>query len=140
MTTFNGTDAVNSGIYLNTKTFAVEMMDQAGTLAGTEFDTYRRIPMIVMLATAPLLGLLFVMFLPLVGFAMMFKLMGTKFAALVADASAEAVRVLQPSWAPALAFLTRNKPAKPAAPATTEPDAWKADVEKKLEENDRHTQ
>ena len=67
------------------------------------------------------------------GFAMALHLIGTKTLHLVSDAATEGVRVLRPSWAPALAFLSRSKPAKPAdTPAAAAPDAWKDDVEKKL--------
>jgi len=139
MTTYTGRQAVTNGIYLNTKTFSLATMDQPGTLPGTELDTYRRIPMIVMLAAAPLLGLAFVMFLPLIGFGMVLHLVGTKMMHLVTDAATQGVRVLRPSWAPAFAFLTRTKPAKPAVnekAVTGEPDAWTKDVEQQLNQDD----
>ena len=142
MTTYTGTQTVEQGIYLNTKTYAIEMMDKAGTLAGAELDTYRRIPMIVMLAAAPLLGLAFVMFLPLVGFAMMLRLIGTKVAHLMTAVAADGVRVLRPSSAPALPLFTRSKPVVPPTaagnPAAENPtDAWEEKVEKKLGNDDR---
>lgn len=145
MTTYTGRQTVQAGIYLNTKTYAIETLSQFGELPGTEFETYRRIPMIVMLAAAPLLGLAFVMFLPLIGFAMMLRLVGTKVAQMVTNVAADGVRVLRPSWAPALAFLTRSKPAKPEViaenPAAENPtDAWQENVEKKLNhDNDRES-
>ncbi len=133
MTTYTGTQQVESGLYLNMTNYTMATMNTAGNLPGAEFETYRRIPMIVMLAAAPLLGLAFVMFLPFIGFAMALHLIGTKTLHLVSDAATEGVRVLRPSWAPALAFLSRSKPAKPAdTPAAAAPDAWKDDVEKKL--------
>ena len=104
---------------------------------GTELETYRRIPMILMLAAAPILGLAYVMFLPLIGFVMVLHLLGTKAYALAGEAATEGVRVLRPSWAPALAFLTRSKPAAPTDPAAEKPeDAWKANVEKKLDDTE----
>ena len=142
MTTYTGTQTVKAGIYLNTKTYAIETLNQFGALPGTDLDTYRHIPMIAMLAAAPLLGLAFVMFLPLIGFAMVLHLVGTKLFHMVGDAATEGVRVMRPSWAPAFAFLTRSKPAKPTAtaenPAAENPtDAWQQDVEKKLSDDDR---
>lgn len=133
MTTYTGTQTVESGLYLNTKNFAVTMMEKPGTLAGTELDTFRRVPMVVMLAVAPLLGLAYVMFLPFVGFVAMAHLVGTKTLQLAGEAATDGVRVLRPSWAPALAFLTRSKPATPKA---VEPraDEWKDAVEKKLDD------
>ena len=137
MTTYTGRQTVKAGIYLNTTTYSIETLNQAGELPGTDLDTYRHIPMLAMLAAAPLLGLAFVMFLPFIGFAMVLHLVGTKVYHLVADAMTEGVRVLRPSWAPAFAFLTRSKPAKTDAtaenPAAENPtDAWQENVEKKL--------
>lgn len=137
MTTYTGTQTVHNGFYLNTKTFTLTTLSEPGTLPGTELETYRRVPMAAMLVAAPVLGLAYVMFLPLVGFAMVLHLVGRKAFHVVADAAAEGVRVLRPSWAPALAFLTRSKPATPAKTETTEPDAWKDDVEKQLNDNDQ---
>ena len=139
MTTYTGRQQVESGLYLNLTNYSVATLDKAGELPGTELDTYRRIPMVVMLAAAPLLGLAFVMFLPLIGFGMMLHLVGTKVAHLVSGAATEGARVMRPSWAPALAFLTRSKPAKPTdaekAPAEAT-DTWKKDVEKTLDKKD----
>lgn len=135
MKTYTGTQTVETGLYLNTKNFAVTMMDKPGTLAGTAVDTYRRVPMLLMLAVAPLLGLAYVMFLPLIGFVAMAHLVGTKTLQLAGDAATDGVRVLRPSWAPALAFLTRSNPAKPETTGTTH-DEWKDEVAKKLDETD----
>lgn len=138
MTTYTGTQPVKNGIYLNTKTFAITMMDKIGPLPGTELDTFRRIPILLMVAVAPLLGLVYVMFLPLIGFAMVFYLLGTSLVHVLADAAASAVRVVQPSWEPALAFLSRSKPAKRDAVAGIPADEWSKSVEKKLDD-DTHT-
>lgn len=141
MTTYTGRQTVKAGIYLNTKTYSIETLNQFGELPGTDVDTYRHIPMLAMLAAAPLLGLAFVMFLPFIGFAMMLHLVGTKAYHLIAGAATKGVRVLRPSWAPAFAFLTRSKPAKteetaenPAAENPT--DEWQENVEKKLNNDD----
>lgn len=136
MTTYTGRQTVEAGIYLNTTTYSITTMDKGGTLPGDELENYRRVPMIVMLAAAPILGLAYVMFLPLVGFAMVLHLVGRKAGHAVTAAVAEGLRVVRPSWAPALAFLTRTKKTTPVAPTTTEPDAWTDDVEKKLNQDD----
>jgi hypothetical protein len=98
--------------------------------------------MLALLVSAPVLGLVYVMFLPFLGFAMVLHLVGTKVATLVGDAAAHGVRVLKPSWAPALSFLTRHTPAeKPEAPAglptdTNARDEWKENVETALRDDD----
>ena len=136
MKTYTGRQTVEAGIYLNTKTFAVQMLDKTGTLDGTELETYRRIPMLLMLAAAPVLGLAYVMFLPFIGFATVLHLVGTKTLQLAGEAATEGVRVLRPSWAPALAFLTRSKPAKPTPAADKPEDTWKENVEKQLNDDE----
>jgi len=87
MTTYTGRQTVNNGFYLNTKTLALTTIDQPGTLPGSELDTYRRIPMAAMLAAAPLLGLAFVIFLPLIGIVMALKVVGGKALRAIADAA-----------------------------------------------------
>lgn len=139
MTTYTGRQTVQNGLYLNTETYTITTMNAAGPLPGTELQKFVRVPMIMMLAAAPLLGLAFVMFLPLIGFAMVLHLLATKTYHLVTDAATEGVRVMRPSWAPALAFLSRNKVAKPTdaaeKPAT---DEWRENVEKKLSDDEHH--
>jgi hypothetical protein len=137
MTTYTGTQPVKKGIYLNTKTFAITTMDAIGPLPGTERDTYRRIPMLLMLAAAPLLGLAYVMFLPLIGFIAVLHLLATSLVRVLGNAAANAVRVARPSWAPALAFLSRSKPAKRDDAAGNPADKWSENVEKKLDSDRR---
>ena len=140
MTTYTGTQKVESGLYFNVKHLTITTMENEGTLPGTSDDRYRRVPMLLMLAAAPLLGLAYVIFLPLIGFGMVAYLLGHKAVQLATGTAAEAVRVLQPGWAPALAFLSRNKPAKvDQAAKDAEPDAWKEQVEKKLDETDHES-
>lgn len=136
MTTYTGTQNVEPGLYLNLKKFSVKSIDEAGPLPGTENDTYYRAPMLLVLATAPLLGLAFVIFLPFIGFAMVAYLLGDKAMQWGGNAATEAVRVVRPGWAPSRAFLGRSKPAKPTTATKAEPDAWQEDVEKKLNETD----
>jgi len=140
MTTYTGTQKVESGLYFNVKHLTITTMDNEGTLPGTSDDRYRRVPMLLMLAAAPLLGLAYVIFLPLIGFGMVAYLLGHKAVQLATGTATEAVRVLQPGWAPAFAFLSRNKPAKAdQAAKDAEPDAWKEQVEKQLDETDHES-
>ncbi len=137
MTTYTGKQNVEPGLYLNLKKFSVKNIEKRGALPGTEADTYRRVPLLLVLATAPLLGLVFVIFLPFIGFAAVLYLLGEKAMQLVGGAATDAVRVVKPGWAPRLAFLSRFKPAKSDKTADAAPDAWTKDVEKKLNDKDR---
>jgi hypothetical protein len=140
MATYTGKQTAEPGLYLRTTKFAIKQLNESGPLPGTERDTYYRVPTLLALVTAPLAGLAFVIFIPLIGIAMALWLLGDLALQAIGNAIASAVRVVRPSWAPSLAFLSRNKPAgqdKADAPA---PDAWEHDVEKKLDAADRHEQ
>jgi hypothetical protein len=133
MTTYTGKQNVEPGLYINLKKFSIKSIDERGPLPGSETDTYYRAPMLLVLATAPLLGLAFVIFLPFIGFAMVAYLIGDKGLQWAGNATTEAVRVVRPGWAPSLAFLSRHKPARDEQAAPAAPDAWKEAVEKKLD-------
>jgi hypothetical protein len=139
MTAYTGNQEVEPGLYLNLRTFTVANVEKAGPLPGTGDDRYRRVPMLLMLAAAPLMGLAYVVFLPFIGFVAVGYLLGGKamqFASTLAD---QFGRVRRPAWAPLVAFLSRSKPATTATPEDTAPesDAWKDTVEKALNETDR---
>lgn len=131
MTTYTGTQNAEAGLYYTVRPFKLTTMDQNGPLPGATDRIYHRVPMILMLALAPLLGLAFVIFLPFIGFAMVARIAGEKAVELAGQLATQGARVLQPAWAPARAFLTRAKAAKPDTVAPT-PDAWAEDVEQKL--------
>jgi len=134
MTTYTGTQIVAPGLYYATQPFKLTSVDERGALPGTEDRTYRRVPMLIMMVLAPLLGLAFVIFLPFIGFVMVARLAGEKAIELVGQLATQGARVLQPAWAPARAFLTRAKAAKPDTAPT--PDPWAEDVDRQLTDTD----
>lgn len=138
MTTYTGTQNVEAGLYYAVRPFKLTTMDQNGPLPGADDRTYHRVPMLLMLALAPLLGLAFVIFLPFIGFAMVARLAGEKAVELGGQLATQGARVLQPAWAPARAFLTRAKAAKPETVAPA-PDPWAKDVERQLADTDTDT-
>jgi len=132
MRTYTANQTVDPGLYFNLNRLQLKSVDDRGPLPGADTDVYRRVPMLVMLAFAPLLGLAFVIFLPFIGFAMVARLLAAKAAEAATGTATAAVRVLRPGWAPALAFFSRPKP-RPAREQKTPPaDAWAEDVERKL--------
>lgn len=65
-------EVANPGFYWNRKTWDLTTIE--GTpkaLPGEPGTTYLRVPAPLVLAVAPLMGALYVMFLPLIGFAML---------------------------------------------------------------------
>ena len=131
MTLYRGNQTVEPGLYLNLRQLSFESVDEPKALPGGDDATYRRVPMLALIAAAPFLGLAFVVFLPFIGFAMVSWLLAVKGMHLATNAAGAAVRVLRPNWEPSLAFFSRSKRTKKAA---TKPvgDAWVDDVEKKL--------
>ena len=143
MTRHQGTEQVEPGLYVNLRQLAFKPLSESGPLPGSQTDVYYRVPIVVMLLAAPLMGLAYVVFLPFIGFAMVAYLLGGKGLQLAGGAAREAARVLRPAWEPSLAFLSRSKPAKPTEPRglasnvqaeTT--DEWAESVERKLNETD----
>jgi hypothetical protein len=134
MKRFKGGETVDIGLYFNLRECAFKSVDEKGPLPGAEDDVYRRVPMLLLLLVGPVLGLVYVMFLPFVGIALVTWLLGVKAAHLVGSAARETVRVLTPGWEPSMAFLSRSKPAKPERAGT---DEWAEEMRKKLKDNDR---
>ncbi|MDH3523963.1 MAG: SRPBCC family protein [Acidobacteriota bacterium] len=65
---------VDPGVYFCLRRLAFLTVDERGPLGGSAGDVYRRVPAIAMLLVGPLLGLAFVIFLPLVGIVMVARL------------------------------------------------------------------
>jgi hypothetical protein len=139
MKRYYGNQAVDPGIYFCPKDFAFKSMDDSGRLPGTGDELYWRVPALAMLAVAPVIGLLYVIFLPLVGFVMLGAVVFEKLAAVAREGAARAVPLLRPAWQPARAFLARGKARKPeekAAAREPEADAWAETVREELEKEE----
>ncbi len=134
---YKGGEVVKAGFYWNLAEWEAKIVPaEGGPLAGTAETRYLRVPILVVLVLAPIMGLTYAMFLPFIGFAMVAYLLGGKVVEAASGVAAQAGRVRRPAWAPTLAFLSRSKPADTAKPYDTAPDAWTEDVEKKLNETD----
>jgi hypothetical protein len=135
MNTYQGNANVEAGIYCNRAAWKFESMEEAGRLPGTVADTYMRVPALALLVAGPILGLVYALFLPFIGFAMLGALIIRKLGHLVEETGAATARVMAPAWQPARAFLARRRTTKPAAaaavaPASTEP--WVAEAKDEL--------
>ncbi len=133
MKRYTGNQTVEPGIYLNVRQLSFEAKEVAGPLPGGHEDVYRRVPVVLLFALAPVIGLAFVVFLPLVAFATVGWAALVKVGELAAAVLRPAARAIRPGWEPALAFLSRSKPAKPEE---VKPDEWAADAEKKLDSSE----
>jgi hypothetical protein len=71
MATQTGGTAVKNGYYWNQGNWEFTMVpDDGGVLPGGPELKYRKVPLLLLLLAAPIIGGVFVMFLPFIGFAM----------------------------------------------------------------------
>ena len=77
MTTRKAGTTAKGGFYFNVKTWELTLHRKDGdTLPGGTTDLYVRIPTVALLVLGPAMGFLFVIFLPLIGFALTFRELG----------------------------------------------------------------
>lgn len=131
---YRGSEKVEPGLYFNARQLSFKSIDDEGPLPGGRDDVYRRVPTLALLVVGPLLGLVYVIFLPFIGFAMVAWLLGVKASHVAGGVARAAVRVLTPGWEPSMAFLSRTKPTKTTREAT---DEWAERVQNKLDRPDR---
>jgi hypothetical protein len=108
-------------------------MDGEARLPGNSQDRYFRVPTLALIVAGPVLGGVFVIFLPFIGFGMLAWVAGGKLVELGGRVTAASVSVLTPAWRPAMAFLSRGKVAKRV---TKREDTWAENVKKELEHPD----
>ena len=138
MTRYYGNENVEPGIYFSLEHLSFVSMDESGQLPGSAETVYRRVPAIALLVVGPLVGLAYVIFLPLIGFVMLGRVVAATAWALAQDAAHALVRVLEPAWQPARAFLSRGKRKEKGEKATEErTDEWAEEVREELDEEDR---
>lgn len=118
---------VKGGFYFNRdKLDLVAVSGREGTLPGQDGHRFIRIPALAMLLLAPLLGGLFVVFLPLIGFALVLQQLGR----LCLSATRRAVRgvlsIITPTWRPGEAYFAgkegEKRQAKEAGKVERDPE------------------
>ena len=71
MTTYNGNSQVKSGYYFSFSTLGVEVIgEEGGTLPGPSTARYISVPFPALFVVVPVVGLTFLMALPLIGFGL----------------------------------------------------------------------
>ena len=133
MTRYHGNDKVGPGIYCNVRELSFRSVEDEARLPGGPDQVWRPVPALLMLVAGPIVGLVYVMFLPLIGFLMLAGVMLGWLGRQLVPAGNAFGRVLRPAWQPALAFLGRGKAKKPADAAKKPADAWAEQVRAELE-------
>jgi hypothetical protein len=107
MARYIGGNAVPGGYYLNARRWTIiPVADPGAKLPGDASDTYLRIHWLAALLLAPVLGGLFVVFLPFIGFAMFFQWVFLKVTGKAAAGARDLAATVTPGWMPGEAHLT----------------------------------
>ena len=107
MARHNGGSAVPGGYYLNARRWTITPVARDGErLPGAPTETYLRIHWLAALLLAPVLGGLFVVFLPFIGFAMFFEWAFLKVTGKAAAGARDLAATVTPGWTPGEAHLT----------------------------------
>lgn len=131
MRRYYGNEKVEPGIYFCFRQLSFKSLDEEGRLPGTPECVYRQVPAVALLVIGPLLGLAYAIFLPLIGFVMLGRIVLAKLAEVTADVALASLRVLRPAWQPARAFLARHKRSRTD---DEDEDAWAEEVRAEIEE------
>lgn len=86
----HGGSAVPAGYYLNASRWAVVPVARDGDRLPPGPGQWRRVPMVVALALVPILGVTFLMFMPVAGFIVLFQFLAGKVRGLFVRAPASA--------------------------------------------------
>ena len=132
MRRYKGNENVGPGIYFNVKELAFRTLEDEGTLPGGKEDVWRAVPAVALLVAGPVLGLLYAMFLPFIGFAMLAAVLLGAVGKVLRPMLNAATRVLAPAWEPALAYLGRGRTKKADEPAAEAKDEWAEEVRAEL--------
>lgn len=113
----------------------VTIRKDGGRLPGEASHRYFRLPIALLLLLAPVMGGLYVVFLPFIGFFMVLRLAGRKAAEAAARGFMDVMATVSPAWRPGEAYFAGRRKAGKANHEPAAPPAGKEDpLEKILEE------
>jgi len=113
MARYEGGKKVNYGFYWSAKAWDMTMVPaEGGLLPGGSDQPYTRIPTFLFLLMAPVMGALYVVFLPVAGFALVAGHAFRALKTLATDAFMHIAVAVSPQWAPGEAYLANRKRAK----------------------------
>lgn len=127
MAKYAGGTRVKGGYYWHTHSWRVEVVPaEGGTLPGEGTASYLKVPFPVLFVLIPVMGLLFLMFLPFIGFGLFAYAIAKRIAGLVGRGATELASTVHPGMVPGEAYLTgkageeKEAGAAPAAPEAIE--------------------
>ena len=135
-TKYVGGANVPAGFYWNTKEWELETVSaKGGKLPGKADAAYVKVPAAAMLTLAPMMGAMYVMFLPFIGFALLAEHVGRMAVGAARKGAEDVAGALVPEVRPGEAYLTGKKDGKKATEAKAEnADGEVEQLEKKIAE------
>jgi hypothetical protein len=107
MARYIGGMKVGGGYYWNPRTWEVCTVDaKGGVLPGSERAHFARIPFPLLFVVVPILGALFLVFLPLIGFGLIAHSLFKRVVGSVKSSAEDLAANVTPGWAPGAAHLT----------------------------------
>ena len=116
MTTIEAGTRVNKGYYFSATTWSLEPVVRDGeALPGKLGERYLRVPLLAAFALAPIMGAVFLMFLPFIGFYLAAHAAVRPVTRLFGRSATEIAATIQPGWKPGEAYLTGHGQEAPTA-------------------------
>ena len=131
MTRYAGGTKVAAGYYWNPGRWSVEVVPpEGGKLPGAANAKYVKVAFPLLLVLVPVLGALFLIFLPLIGFALFGYAIAKRLTGGVKKGAEELASTVSPGWTPGEAHLT-GKPGEEKGEAKATPGL--EELEKEIE-------
>ena len=127
--------AVKGGFYWDLTNWAMVMVPkEGGLLPGDTGHRFMKVPVIGLLVAGPMMGALYVFFLPFIGFAMVFNYLVKKAVSAVKGGVTDAATTMSPAWRPGEAYLAKKNEAAGTADAAS-PDGQPHDALDQLQKD-----
>jgi hypothetical protein len=105
-TTYESGSAVLNGYYLNASAWSVTPVAHDGDRLPSGHGRWMRIPTAAALALVPILGATFLVFLPLIGFAVTLHALASLVVNAIHGSATELAATVNPGWVPGEAHFT----------------------------------
>ncbi|WP_242392742.1 hypothetical protein [Anaeromyxobacter oryzisoli] len=132
MAKYTGGSTVKGGYYWNPRSWKVEVIPSEGGRLPAEGAKYVRVPFPALFVMVPLLGALFLVFLPFIGFALFAHALVKKVTGGVKEGATDLAATMSPGWRPGEAHLA-GKPGEEKA-GEGKPSAAVEKLEKEIAE------
>jgi hypothetical protein len=109
-TKFKSGSAVKSGYYLNAIRWHVEPIAKDGDRLPEGKGEWMKVSTPVALALVPILGATFLMFMPMIGFALFLQAMASPILKVFNRSAADLAATVSPGWQPGEAHFTGKSP------------------------------